>query len=73
MCTEKIGLLFEYKFSYQFAVEYQDLPVGKQIPATSAWYFDLPDHRFVLEVSYHFKESLRECPVEPCRRLAITC
>lgn len=55
MFTEKIGLFCEYKFSYQFAVEYQDLPAGKQVPATSAWSFDLPHHRFVLGVSYHFK------------------
>jgi opacity protein-like surface antigen len=55
MCTEKIGLFFEYKYSHQFAVEYQDLPAGRQIPATSTWSFDLPHHRFVLGVSYHFK------------------
>jgi opacity protein-like surface antigen len=55
MVTEKIGLFCEYKFSYQFAVEYQDLPAGKQVPATSSWSFDLPHHRFVLGVSYHFK------------------
>ena len=55
MVTEKIGLFFEYKFSYQFAVEYQDLPVGKQPSAASTWSFDLPHHRFVLGVSYHFK------------------
>ncbi len=55
MVTEKIGLYCEYKFSYQFAVEYQDLPAGKQVPATASWSFDLPHHRFVLGVSYHFK------------------
>lgn len=55
MFTQNLGLFCEYKFSYQFAVEYQDLPVGKQIPATAAWSFDLPRHRVVLGVSYHFK------------------
>jgi opacity protein-like surface antigen len=55
MFSEKIGLFLEYKFSYQFAVEYQDLPAGKQVPATSSWSFDLPHHRFVLGISYHFK------------------
>ena len=55
MITEKIGLFFEYKFSYQFAVEYQDLPAGKHPSAASTWEFDLPHHRFVLGVSYHFK------------------
>lgn len=55
MITDKIGLFFEYKYSYQFAVEYQDLPAGKLNSATSAWSFDLPHHRFVVGVSYHFK------------------
>ncbi|MCX5890454.1 MAG: outer membrane beta-barrel protein [Deltaproteobacteria bacterium] len=55
MITENLGLFCEYKFSYQFAIEYQDLPAGKQVPATANWSFDLPHHRLVLGVSYHFK------------------
>ncbi len=55
MVTDKLGLFLEYKFSYQFAVEYQDLPAAKQVPATSNWSFDLPHHRFVLGLAYHFK------------------
>ena len=55
MFTDNLGIFCEYKFSYQFAVEYQDLPAGKQVPATANWSFDLPHHRLVLGVSYHFK------------------
>lgn len=55
MFTEKIGLFLEYKFSYQLAAEYQDMPVGKNPLATSTWAIDVPHHRFILGVSYHFK------------------
>jgi opacity protein-like surface antigen len=52
--TPKIALFCEYKFSYQFAVDYQNF-----IPAKyghgGTMTFDVPHHRFVLGVSYHFK------------------
>ena len=54
MFTPKVALFCEYKFSYQFAVEYQDF-----IPARygngGTMTFDVPHHRFVIGVSYHFK------------------
>lgn len=54
MCTPKIAIFCEYKFSYQFAVEYEDV-----IPAKYGYggtmTFDVPHHRFVIGVSYHFK------------------
>ena len=63
MCTPKVALFFEYKFSYQFQVEYQNFIVGKQSPLSTgqppnllnAMAFDVPHHRFVIGVSYHFK------------------
>lgn len=62
MVTDKIGLFFEYKYSYQFAVEYQNFNLGKQSPESQGraanlqtMSFDIPHHRFVLGVSYHFK------------------
>lgn len=54
MCTPKIAIFCEYKFSYQFDVEYQNV-----IPAKygngGTMTFDVPHHRFVIGVSYHFK------------------
>lgn len=59
MCTPNIGLFFEYKFSYQFKVEYQNFLIGKDTsinpPAGGNAVFDVPHHRFVVGVSYHFK------------------
>jgi opacity protein-like surface antigen len=62
MCTEKIALFCEYKFSYQFQVEYQNFAIAKQSPESQGkgpslqtMTFDLPQHRFVLGISYHFK------------------
>lgn len=54
MFTPKIALFCEYKFSYQFAVEYQDFTPAKQ-GSGGTMTFDVPHHRFVLGVSYHFK------------------
>jgi len=62
MCTPKVAIFFEYKFSYQFQVEYQNFNVNKQSPESQGqpatpqtMSFDLPHHRFVIGVSYHFK------------------
>jgi opacity protein-like surface antigen len=54
MFTPKLAVFFEYKFSYQVAVELQQVMVGKQ-PPEGTLSFDVPHHRFVLGVSYHFK------------------
>jgi opacity protein-like surface antigen len=54
MCTPKIALFCEYKFSYQFAVEYEQVLISKQQPE-GMMQFDVPHHRFVIGVSYHFK------------------
>ena len=59
MCTQSIGIFFEYKFSYQFDVEYQNFLIGgrssSKYPGGGTMTFDLPHHRFVVGVSYHFK------------------
>lgn len=55
MFTEKIGLFFEYKYSYQFSIEYEDVPSNNKSGKDYTFTFDLPHHRFVLGVSYHFK------------------
>jgi len=52
--TPKIALFCEYKFSYQFAVEYQDF-VPARYGNGGTMTFDVPQHRFVIGVSYHFK------------------
>ena len=54
MFTPKVALFCEYKFSYQFAVEYQDFSPAKYGQGGTMT-FDVPHHRFVLGVSYHFK------------------
>ena len=54
MFTPTVALFGEYKFSYQFAVKYQDFAAAKQGPGGTMT-FDVPHHRFVLGVSYHFK------------------
>jgi opacity protein-like surface antigen len=54
MLTDKIAVFGEYKFSYQFAVEYEDVLSNKYgYPGTMT--FDVPRHRFLIGVSYHFK------------------
>lgn len=55
MVTKKIGLFFEYKFSYQFAIEYQDVPSINKSGPDYTYTFDLPHHLFVVGVAYHFK------------------
>lgn len=59
MCTQNIGIFIEYKFSYQFAVEYQNFLIGKRSDLNpqngSTMIFDVPHHRFVVGVAYHFK------------------
>ena len=53
MCTQNIAVFCEYKFSYQFDVEYADFRL-KQAPKGTMM-FDVPHHRIVFGVSYHFK------------------
>ena len=54
MLTQKIAVFCEYKFSYQFAVEYEGVIPGKYGNGAMVT-FDVPHHRFVIGVSYHFK------------------
>jgi opacity protein-like surface antigen len=54
MLNSKVAVFCEYKFSYQFAVEYEDVLINKYGNG-SMMTFDVPHHRFVLGISYHFK------------------
>jgi opacity protein-like surface antigen len=54
MCTQKVSFFFEYKFSYQFKAEYEQFIVPGHLPAGTMT-FDVPHHRLILGVSYHFK------------------
>ncbi len=54
MFTQNIAIFSEYKFSYQFNVEYEDVLIGKN-QSKGTMNFDVPHHRFTLGVSYHFK------------------
>jgi opacity protein-like surface antigen len=54
MFTQNLGIFSEYKFSYQFDVEYEQVLIGKSQQAGTMT-FDVPHHRFTLGVSYHFK------------------
>jgi opacity protein-like surface antigen len=54
MFTQNIAIFCEYKFSYQFDVEYENFLIGKNRPE-GTMKFDVPHHRFTLGVSYHFK------------------
>jgi opacity protein-like surface antigen len=58
MCTQKISIFLEYKFSYQFAVEYQNFIIAKRSDLSPSgggtMVFDVPHHRFVVGVAYHF-------------------
>jgi opacity protein-like surface antigen len=54
MVTDKFAVYCEYKFSYQFAVEYQNVLANKY-GNDGMLTFDVPHHRFVIGVSYHFK------------------
>lgn len=62
MLNSHLAIFFEYKFSYQWQVEYQNFILGKQspgglgiVPTSQTLSFDLPHHRFVFGISYHFK------------------
>jgi len=58
MCTQNVSIFVEYKFSYQFEVEYENFLIAKGSagPQTGGTMtFDVPHHRFVIGVSYHFK------------------
>lgn len=63
MFNRNLGVFFEYKYTYQFAIEYQDVPVFNTLPnypanalnRTYTFTFDQPHHMFVLGVAYHFK------------------
>jgi len=54
MFTQNVALFSEYKFSYQFDVEYDQVLIGKGQPE-GRMTFDVPHHRFVIGISYHFK------------------
>jgi len=54
MCTPNLGLFLEYKFSYQYEVQLEDVLVQKY-GRGGMMQFDVPHHRFVIGVSYHFK------------------
>jgi opacity protein-like surface antigen len=55
MFNEKLSIFFEYKYSYQFKIEYQDVHVKTGDTPDKTFIFNFPHHRFVLGVSYHFK------------------
>jgi hypothetical protein len=54
LVTPKVAFFCEYKFSYQFAVEYQDF-VAAKYGYSGTLTFDVPHHRFLIGISYHFK------------------
>lgn len=54
MLNPKIAVFGEYKFSYQFAAEYQEFRAAKY-GRGGTMTSDVPLHRFVIGVSYHFK------------------
>jgi opacity protein-like surface antigen len=53
MATAHIGVFLEYKFSYQFAVEYEYKQISPNQIGTVT--FDVPNNRIVFGVAYHFK------------------
>jgi opacity protein-like surface antigen len=53
--TPKVALFCEYKFSYQFALEYSDF-IAAKYGYVGTMTFDVPHHCFVIGVSYHFKK-----------------
>jgi hypothetical protein len=63
MFNKNVGAFLEYKFTYQFAVEYQDVPVFNtlpnypinELPANYTFTYDQPHHMVVLGVAFHFK------------------
>jgi opacity protein-like surface antigen len=62
MLTPKISVFGEYKFSYQFAAEYEGNQFSNYPPKTSGqattMAFDVPHHRFVFGIAYHFKNLI---------------
>jgi opacity protein-like surface antigen len=54
MCTRHLGIFFEYKYSFQYKVELEDVLVQKYGHG-GMMQFNVPDHRFVIGISYHFK------------------
>jgi opacity protein-like surface antigen len=54
MFNEKVSIFLEYKYSYQYKIEYQDVHFNGDTPDRT-FIFNFPHHRFVLGVSYHFK------------------
>jgi opacity protein-like surface antigen len=59
MLNDKISLFLEYKYSYQFKIEYQDVHFDNINP-NHTFIFDFPHHRFVLGIAYHFKNLYGE-------------
>jgi opacity protein-like surface antigen len=53
MFSQKLAIFCEYKFSYQFDVEYEQVIINGFKSSTMV--FDVPHHRIVLGISYHFK------------------
>jgi opacity protein-like surface antigen len=54
MLNYNLAIFGEYKFSCQFDVEYENVFLSKG-PPSGAMSFDVPRHRFIVGVSYHFK------------------
>jgi opacity protein-like surface antigen len=54
MCTQHLGIFFEYKYSFQYKVELEKVLVQKY-GQNGMMQFDVPHHRFVIGISYHFK------------------
>jgi len=59
MLNDKLSLFLEYKYSYQFKIEYQDVHFNNATP-DKTFIFNFPHHRFVLGVAYHFKNLYGE-------------
>jgi opacity protein-like surface antigen len=56
MLTQNVAIFFEYKYSYQFSVEYEQVLLPNVSPKTEGTMtIDVPHHRFALGISYHFK------------------
>jgi opacity protein-like surface antigen len=53
MATANIGVFLEYKFSYQFQVEYEFKEISPNQIGTVT--YDVPHNRIVFGVAYHFK------------------
>lgn len=63
MVNKTVGVFVEYRFTYQFALEYQDVPVFNTLPnypvnalpANYTFTYDQPHHMVVMGVAFHFK------------------